>query len=276
MKARLTYANIVATLCLALLLSGSAYAAAVQLSKDSVRSKHIKNDTVKSKDVRDGTLTAVDVKDGTLTGADVRAGEIDAEVAGTPMGGDLAGTFPNPTLAADALDGMVRDADLQAALAAYPTVGEVNDALTGALDDGVVLGDRDDASLNLPGPSTVQPLVSIPGVVSVTVRCSAPGGNDRGLEITITNEGVGTWTYLLRRYSQAGPAVDTIDSDTLLGGTDALEVFAPDDQTENVRHFSLTVLNGPLLELEISAITRNIANGCNVRGSVFLDGNGPV
>lgn len=52
---RPTYANVVSTLALALVLSGGAYAA-TQLPKDSVKSKQIKNGSVKAKDIKAGEI----------------------------------------------------------------------------------------------------------------------------------------------------------------------------------------------------------------------------
>ena len=49
MKPRLTYANVVATLALFVALGGGAYA----LSKESVKSKHIRDNTIISADVKD-------------------------------------------------------------------------------------------------------------------------------------------------------------------------------------------------------------------------------
>jgi hypothetical protein len=56
LRARLTYANVVATLALFVALGGSSYAAL----------------TITGKNVRDGSLTGKDVKKNSLTGADVR------------------------------------------------------------------------------------------------------------------------------------------------------------------------------------------------------------
>jgi hypothetical protein len=78
MSLRPTYANVVSTLALALVLSGGAYAA-TQLPKDSVGSKQIKQNSVKTVDVRDGDLTSADVKDGDLTTADVKDGTLTAQ-----------------------------------------------------------------------------------------------------------------------------------------------------------------------------------------------------
>lgn len=56
----MSYANVVATIALFLALGGTSYAA-VKLTKDSVRSGHIKNGQVKTVDVADGSLRMTDL-----------------------------------------------------------------------------------------------------------------------------------------------------------------------------------------------------------------------
>jgi hypothetical protein len=63
LRPRVTYANVVSTLCLFIVLGGGAYAA-VTLPKNSVGSKQIKKNAVTSPKVKDGSLTAADVKSG--------------------------------------------------------------------------------------------------------------------------------------------------------------------------------------------------------------------
>jgi hypothetical protein len=65
MRRHLTYANVVSTLCLVLLLGGTAYAAATITGKD------VKNGSLSGKDVKSSSLKGKDVKDQSLTGADV-------------------------------------------------------------------------------------------------------------------------------------------------------------------------------------------------------------
>lgn len=248
MKARLTYANIVATLCLALLLSGSAYAAATQLSKDSVRSKHIKNDTVKSKDIRDGGIKPVDLR------ADVLAGVV--------RDGDLADVVRDAEL----------DADLAAAVADLVSEGQLDTTLAAALED-YVAGDRDDASLTLPGNGSSSPLVALPDVISVTTSCYSAGPN-RGIEVSVTNDSPASWPIVVKEQSET-PSFDTLDSDTM-GPNDTLQVvFPPDSALPSARHLSVTALGAVPVEVEIDAVTTTLAGGCVVRGSVFLDG-GPA
>ncbi len=88
LRGRLTYSNVVSTLCLFLLLSGGAAYAASQLGKNSVGPKQlkrnavtpakIKNNAVTTAKVSDEAIIAAKVKKGTLTGA-----QIDASTLGT-------------------------------------------------------------------------------------------------------------------------------------------------------------------------------------------------
>jgi hypothetical protein len=63
LRPRITYANVVSSLCLFILLGGGAYAA-TQLAPGSVGTKQLKDNAVISKKVKDHALTAKDVKAG--------------------------------------------------------------------------------------------------------------------------------------------------------------------------------------------------------------------
>lgn len=72
LRRRLSYANVVSTLCLFILLGGTSYAVATgsidsrELKNNSVRSTDLRNNTVRSRDVRNGTLTSDDISPATL------------------------------------------------------------------------------------------------------------------------------------------------------------------------------------------------------------------
>lgn len=83
-RTRMSYANVVSTLCLFVLLGGGAYAA-VQLDKNSVKSKHLKNGGVKKRDLARGSVDSRKVVDGSLLGADFASGQIPAGARG-PQG----------------------------------------------------------------------------------------------------------------------------------------------------------------------------------------------
>lgn len=57
LRSRLTYANVISTLCLFMLLGGGAYAA-TQLPKNSVGPKQIKNGAITGKKIKKGTIDA--------------------------------------------------------------------------------------------------------------------------------------------------------------------------------------------------------------------------
>jgi hypothetical protein len=68
----LTYANVVSTLCLFMLLGGVAYAG-TQLAKNSVGTKQLKSKAVTKAKLAPNSVTGQSVVDGSLTGADINA-----------------------------------------------------------------------------------------------------------------------------------------------------------------------------------------------------------
>jgi hypothetical protein len=60
-RSKLTYSNVVSTLCLFVLLGGGAYAA-VKVPNNSVGTKQLRNNAVKGPKVADDSLTAADIK----------------------------------------------------------------------------------------------------------------------------------------------------------------------------------------------------------------------
>src|SRR5687768_11211743 len=80
LRERMTYANVVSTACLFVVLGGSSYAA-VQLSRNQVRTIHIAPNAVTSAKVRDASLRAADFARGQLT-----AGRVGVAGATGPAG----------------------------------------------------------------------------------------------------------------------------------------------------------------------------------------------
>jgi hypothetical protein len=120
LRPRLSYANVVSTICLFIVLGGSAYAAS-QLPKNSVGTKQLKNKAVTGAKVKDGSLTGTDVNASTLgtvpkatsatsAGSASKADDADklggagagAYVKGADAvgGSALGGTYAAPTLKA--------------------------------------------------------------------------------------------------------------------------------------------------------------------------------
>jgi hypothetical protein len=68
LRARLSYANIVASVALFIALGGTSYAVAT----GSIDSREIKNNSVRGADIRNSSLTGADIRNNRLTGADIR------------------------------------------------------------------------------------------------------------------------------------------------------------------------------------------------------------
>jgi hypothetical protein len=66
MRPKLTYSNVISTVCLFLLLGGGAAYAASSLGKNSVGTKQLKNNAVTGSKVKNGSLLAQDFKSGQL------------------------------------------------------------------------------------------------------------------------------------------------------------------------------------------------------------------
>ena len=78
---RLTYANVTSTICLFIVLGGSAYAAA----------------SITGKDVKNGSLTSADVKDHSLNARDFKSGQLRRGPIGPKGDAGLAGTQGGPS-----------------------------------------------------------------------------------------------------------------------------------------------------------------------------------
>ena len=91
LRRQITYANVMATIAVFVALGGSSYAA-VKLSRNSVRSSHIKNGQVKAPDVARNAINADKIADGTLKLSDLSGSAVDglkgAQGPGGPQGQD--------------------------------------------------------------------------------------------------------------------------------------------------------------------------------------------
>jgi hypothetical protein len=113
LRRHLTYANVVSTLCLFIVLGGSAFAAV------KITGKNVKNSSLTGADVKNSSLTGRDIKNNSLTGSDVLESKLgtvpranNANTAGS------AGSAGN----ADTLDGLDSSAFAQRSCNSAPGV----------------------------------------------------------------------------------------------------------------------------------------------------------
>ncbi len=117
LRGRLSYANVISTLCLFLLLGGAAYAA-ITLPRNSVSSRNIVNGSVRSRDLAANAVknrklaadavTGDKILDQTLTGNDAGPdafGGDQIDESTLSSGGDLSGPLSNLQLGNDTVGG---------------------------------------------------------------------------------------------------------------------------------------------------------------------------
>jgi len=90
LRGKLTYANVMSTIGVALALGGTSYAA-IKLPANSVGSSQIKKGGVAGVDIRSGAVTSPKVKDGSLLGADFKPGQLPAGAKGERGDRGIAG-----------------------------------------------------------------------------------------------------------------------------------------------------------------------------------------
>lgn len=98
LSAKLTYSNVVSTLCLFLLVGGGTAFAATSLGKNSVGSKQLKKNAVTAAKLKSNAVTSAKIKNGAVSGAKIGAGAV--------SGGNIAaGTITGEKLAANSVTG---------------------------------------------------------------------------------------------------------------------------------------------------------------------------
>ena len=136
-----TFPNAVACVCLFVVLGGVSVAQEVSTTaKKLVTGKQVKDRSLAARDVKKGSLTGKEIKDRSLTPADFKGSVVGpkgdpgppgpvGQIQGAPAGGDLAGTYPDPTIGAGKVDsakiadGSVEAGDLKLPLALTSTAG---------------------------------------------------------------------------------------------------------------------------------------------------------
>jgi hypothetical protein len=189
----------------------------------------------------------------------------DAQFNGAAAGGDLAGTYPDPTIGPNAIGG------------AEVTDGSLNgsDVDEAALDEsllGVVLGTgrRVATQRTLVAENAVdQPVIALPGVGSVELDCGAGG---QSATLTYTNTSGFPQSAIATSSSEGTTTVDTAGG--TLANNAALDIaFATNATSDIVRSLKVVVARdaGTAAEFNVGLATRGGGStGCRI----FADATG--
>ena len=154
---RLTYANVVSTLCLFVLLGGGAYAAA-KLSKDSVGSKQVRNNSIKGADVDESSLgTVPDASTATTAKNAEQIDGIEASEFVRSFGGHIADSSSGPIFYVQELDAVLLGDGGPPGTSCFRIrhVGDFGDIHVSSLDPGT------------------GPLFTVPSLHTSAARCDA-------------------------------------------------------------------------------------------------------
>ncbi len=97
LRKRLTYANVMSSIAVFLVLGGASAFAATQLAKNSVGSKQLKKNAVTTAKIKNNAVTTAKIRNGAITGAKVNLGSL-----GTVPNATHAGTADSATSAGNA------------------------------------------------------------------------------------------------------------------------------------------------------------------------------
>ena len=203
-RAHLTYANVVSSVCLFVVLGGSSYAA-ISLSKNSVKSKHIAKGAVKRSDIGKNAVNSSRVADSSLRATDFAPGQLSTGPKGDKGDKGDAGAQGLPGAAGtDGTDGTARAHARVAphAMGAGCSGGALADECSFDHSKGITKVTRLSEGrycVTAPGVSSA----SAPAAVSVDWgTTTGPEGNALAMSATGIGCGVGQFGVVTERHPQ--------------------------------------------------------------------------
>ena len=147
LRSRLTYANVVSTLCLFLLVAGGGAFAASKLARNSVGPKQIKNGAVGSTKLADSSVTTSKLADSAVSSAKLgNASVIGSKIGGgavtlDKLGSDVTGDTALGSSGSGFAGGICNPADLTGTICGQTTVNLTQPGEVLVIADGVNDGD---------------------------------------------------------------------------------------------------------------------------------------
>jgi hypothetical protein len=190
-RKRLTYANVMSTIAVFLVIGGASALAASQLGKNSVGSKQLKKNAVTSAKIKNNAVTTAKIKNGAVSGSKINLGSL--------------GTVPSATNATNATNaGNAGTVGGQSVTKLYKTLTEGQVEVPVATVAGFVITascGTNDASVRITtptGPGTTVESGGLAGNISTDTTeayASNKPGETGSIEIDELNEGPGNATY---------------------------------------------------------------------------------
>jgi hypothetical protein len=250
LRSHLTYANVISTLCLFIVLGGGAWAAATKLPKNSVGTPQLKANAVTGAKVKDDSLTGAQIQSGTL-GTVPKAATAEtaanaghatsADTAGRADTANSAGHATSADSAARAGDATMLDGEPSSAFARVGLVHRLSYEVHWNVEPGVTRA------------------ILIAGPLAIYAYCNE------------SEEGGAQTIFLI---SASGPAGSTIDYSQQVDGNVKAGVYTLGSTPTVVqRYVSLT---GESLSSFATLVYRDPARTISVPLSMFTDGIGDI